>query len=391
MSLRKQIQSTRPMISFRASLNLLLGLFFLAFAFVSFSTPAQAAPAFQGDKPDNDFCLACHQQEGVDFKLGNDTIAATINPTQFGNSVHSSESVQCVDCHTDISDYPHPRVTAKNARDFSFSLFVTCKQCHEDKFIKVQDSVHQRALDAGNKNAAICTDCHNPHTQGRLTGKASGELTPSARVHIPETCAQCHSGIYDSYKYSVHGNALINEGNTDVPTCIDCHGVHNIQSPTTVTFRNSTPFLCAKCHTDASIMDKYGISTNVLNSYVADFHGTTVKLFEEEFPGQPTNKPVCTDCHGVHNISKVSNPQTGVALRDNLLKKCQRCHPNATANFSAAWMSHYEPSPQHYPIVYAVNLFYKFFIPAVLGGMIFFVLTDIFRRIVNRIKGGKHA
>ncbi|MFM8370335.1 MAG: cytochrome C, partial [Chloroflexota bacterium] len=159
---------------------------------------------------------------------------------------------------------------------------------------------------------------------------------------------------------------------------------------TTVTFRNSTPFLCAKCHTDSSIMSKYGISTNVLNSYVSDFHGTTVKLFEEEFPGQPTNKPVCTDCHGLHDISRVDDPDTGIAMQENLLVKCQRCHPDATANFPAAWMSHYEPSPENYPIVYYVNLFYKFFIPAVLGGMIFFVLTDIYRRIVNRMKGVKH-
>jgi hypothetical protein len=138
-------------------------------------------------------------------------------------------------------------------------------------------------------------------------------------------------------------------------------------------------------------MDKYGISTNVVNSYVSDFHGTTVKLFEEQFPGQPTNKPVCTDCHGVHNISKVNNEQTGVSLKQNLLTKCQRCHPDATANFPDAWMSHYEPSPEHFPIVYYVNLFYKFFIPAVLGGMIFFILTDIYRRIANRAKGTKHS
>ncbi|MBP6179208.1 MAG: cytochrome c3 family protein [Anaerolineales bacterium] len=387
----RQIQSSRPRVLFRASLILLMGLFFFAYAVLSFPTSAQAAPVMQDEKPADDFCLACHQEEGLDFKLGKDVIAATINPTQFGNSVHAGEEVGCTDCHADISDYPHPKVKSKNARDFSFSLFVVCKDCHEDQFLKAQDSVHQKAIDEGNLNAAICTDCHNPHTQGRLTGQTSGELTPSARIHVPETCAQCHSGIYDAYKFSVHGNALIEEGNMDVPTCIDCHGVHNIQSPTTVSFRNTTPYLCAECHTDASIMDKYGISTNVLDSYVADFHGTTVKLFEEEFPGQPTNKPVCTDCHGVHNISKVSNPQTGVALKDNLLQKCQRCHPDATANFSAAWMSHYDPSPEHYPIVYAVNLFYKFFIPAVLGGMIFFVLTDIYRRIVNRIKGVKHA
>ena len=373
------------------AVSLLLGLGLLVFALAAFASPAQAAPSYQADKPSNDFCLACHQEEGIDLTLGSESLSVSINPTQFGLSVHSEEGIACVDCHTAISDYPHPNIKVKNTRDFTLTFLDTCKDCHEEQYTKTHDSVHQLAFDEGNKNAAVCMDCHNPHTQTRLTGKTSGDLTPSARLDIPATCAKCHSGIYDSYKYSVHGNALTEEGNTDVPTCIDCHGVHNIQNPTTVTFHNRTPFLCAECHTDSTIMDKYGISTNVLNSYVADFHGTTVKLFEEEFPGQPTNKPVCTDCHGVHNISKTNNPQTGIALRDNLVVKCQRCHPDVTANFSAAWMSHYEPSPEHNPIVYYVNLFYKFFIPAVLGGMIFFVITDIYRRIVNRVKGVKHS
>jgi hypothetical protein len=48
-------------------------------------------------------------------------------------------------------------------------------------------------------------------------------------------------------------------------------------------------------------------------------------------------------------------------------------------------MSHYEPSPFVFPLVFFVNLFYTIFIPLVLGGMILFVLTDIYRRfIVNR-------
>lgn len=395
MDFRKLLRPPRfSALRLRSSVQavfLILGFGLLFFSLASISTPAQAAPAYQDDKPSNDFCLACHQEEDIDLTLGKESLPVTINPTEFGNSVHSEEGLSCVDCHTNIGDYPHPDVKVKNTRDFTLSFLDTCKDCHEEQYTKTHDSVHQRAFDEDNKNAAVCMDCHNPHTQSRLTGKTSGKLTPSARLQIPETCAKCHSGIYDSYKYSVHGNALTQEGNTDVPTCIDCHGVHNIQNPTTVTFRNSTPFLCAKCHTDATIMDKYGISTNALNSYVADFHGTTVKLFEEEFPGQPTNKPVCTDCHGVHNIAKVTNPKTGIALRENLLIKCQRCHPDATANFPEAWMSHYEPSPEYFPIVYYVNLFYKFFIPAVLGGMIFFVLTDIYRRIVNRIKGVRHS
>ena len=376
------------------TLSLILGFGLLAFALATSISTAQAAPSYhpalQEDKPNNDFCLACHQEDGIDKSFGNESLSVTINPTEFELSVHAQEGMLCVDCHQEISDYPHPEVKAKNTRDFTLSFLETCGECHEEQYNQTHDSVHQIAFDNGNKNAAVCMDCHNPHTQSRLTGKASGELTNSARLEIPATCAQCHTEVFETYKTSVHGKALTEEGNTDVPTCIDCHGVHNIQSPTTVTFRNSTPFLCAKCHTDASIMSKYGISTNVLNSYVSDFHGTTVKLFEEEFPGQPTNKPVCTDCHGLHDISRVDDPDTGIAMQENLLVNCQRCHPDATANFPAAWMSHYEPSPENYPIVYYVNLFYKFFIPAVLGGMIFFVLTDIYRRIVNRMKGVKH-
>ena len=185
-----------------------------------------------------------------------------------------------------------------------------------------------------------------------------------ARLGIPQTCARCHSAIYDTYKASVHGAALTGEGNLDVPTCIDCHGVHNIQNPTTARFRNATPQLCAKCHTDRTLMSKYGISTDVLDTYVADFHGTTVTLFEQVSPDTPTNKPVCTDCHGVHDISLVDNPTTGIAIKENLLVKCQRCHPGVTsAGFTDAWMSHYVASPTKFPLVYYVNLFYKIFIP----------------------------
>ncbi len=137
-------------------------------------------------------------------------------------------------------------------------------------------------------------------------------------------------------------------------------------------------------------MDKYGLSTNVLNSYVADFHGTTVKMFEDVDPDQPTNKPVCTDCHGVHDILKVDDPKAGIAFKSNLLVKCQQCHPDATTNtFTDAWLSHYEPSPEVFPLVYYVNLFYKFFIPAVLGGMIVFVLSDVYRRFIVRKAQGK--
>lgn len=375
------------------TVSLLLGFGLLAFTLAVFASSAQAAPSLQpiaqGDKPGSDFCLSCHQEEGMKRTLGGEPLPLTVNPTQFDLSVHAEEGLACVDCHTEISDYPHPNFEAETVREYRVNYTETCKKCHEDQYNAAHDGVHQAAMAEGNENAPLCTDCHNPHTQGRIIGENSGQLTIAARKEVPATCAKCHTDAYEVYKNSVHGSSLA-DGNTDVPTCTDCHGVHNIGDPTTDSFRNNSPALCADCHDNEELMNKYGLSTDVLETYVADFHGTTTTLFEQQFPGQPINTAVCSDCHGVHDISRTDDPETGIAMQENLLIKCQRCHPDATANFSAAWMGHYRPSPENYPIVYYVDLFYKFFIPAVLGGMILFILTDIYRRIVNRMKGVKH-
>lgn len=365
--------------------GLVLAVFLLLIVMVTSVRPAVAAPKLQDNKPSDETCLACHQQEGMTAQIGGQPLPITISAEKFSASVHGTEKVACVDCHTNITGFPHPQVVAASPRDFSLQMYPTCEQCHVEQYQKTLDSVHQHAMASGNKNAAVCTDCHNPHTQTRLTDKKTGQLLLGARLVIPQTCAKCHSTIYDTYKKSVHGAALTQEGNQYVPTCIDCHGVHNIQNPTTAYFRNSTPYLCAKCHTNETLMKQFGISTNVLNTYVADFHGTTVQMFEKNYPDQPTNKPVCTDCHGVHDILRPDDPQAGIAFKRNLLVKCQQCHPDATtASFTDAWLSHYEPSPKVFPLVFFVNLFYKIFIPTVLGGMILFVLTDVYRRFVAR-------
>jgi hypothetical protein len=370
---------------------LALGLSLVAVAVLIAIKPVKAAQAASPvGAEDNSNCYYCHGKPDKTMTMpSGEILSLTIDPGHFGDSVH--RGLTCTTCHTEITGYPHPKFNQQTIRDVSMKWYTSCQQCHEEQYDKTLDSVHQRALAGGNSNAAVCTDCHNPHTQTALTDPASGDLLPEARTQIPKTCARCHSTIYDTYMQSVHGSALTETGNTDVPTCIDCHGVHNIQDPTTASFRLDLPQTCAKCHTDSALMSKYGIPTTVLDTYVADFHGTTVTLFEKTSPNQVTNKPVCYDCHGVHNIKKVDDPVYGLEMKQNLLATCQRCHPDATANFPDAWMSHYIPSPTHYPFVYYVNLFYKFFIPTVIGGMAIYVVSDIVRRLIERHKGAKHA
>lgn len=371
------------------SIALLLVGLIIAIAF-GLPSSAEAAPAFSPPLS-NDECLACHGEPGMSVMLESEEILLlSIDAGKFANSVHNLEEIGCVDCHTDITAFPHPERKDHSLREISLDFYTSCKECHQEEYDKTLDSMHERALAGGDTNAAICTDCHNPHTQARMTHPLTGEVLLLEKVKIPATCARCHNTIFETYKDSVHGENLTENYNQDVPSCIDCHGVHNIGDPTTTEFKVDSPALCASCHTDSDIMDKYDISTDVLESYVADFHGTTVTLFEQRYPEQDTNKPVCFDCHGIHDIKSPGDPEHGIALKENLLLTCQRCHPEADASFPDSWMSHYIPDAEHYPAVYYIDLFYKYLIPIVLGGMLVFVISDMVRRMINKKKGVSH-
>jgi len=333
-------------------------------------------------------CLDCHGQTGssVSFKDGSSK-DVTIDPKVWAESVHGSMGLSCTDCHTGHDGYPHPEVKADSDRDYTLSHYTSCEQCHEDQFKKQLDGVHIKVIAGGNKKAAVCSDCHNPHVQKKITGE-DGKLLPEGRLAVPRTCARCHGEIQARYRRSVHGAALV-DGNPDVPTCIDCHGVHNIPDPRTAEFRLQSPRMCADCHTDAKRMAKYKLSTQVYRTYVADFHGSTVTLFERRHPDQVTNKPVCYDCHGVHDIASKNDPKKGLQVRANLLRTCQKCHPDATINFPEAWLSHYVPTRDRNPVVYWAQVAYNILIPTVVGGMALFVGTDFVRRRIDRRRHGE--
>jgi hypothetical protein len=328
-------------------------------------------------------CLDCHGQSGtaVSFKDGSQK-DVTIDPKAWAASVHGEAGVGCSDCHSTHSEYPHPPLASGSARDYTIANYTSCQTCHEEQFKKQLDGVHLKVIAAGNKNAAVCSDCHNPHAQKKITGD-DGRLLPEGRVGIPGTCARCHGDIQGQYRRSVHGQALV-DGNPDVPTCIDCHGVHDIPDPRTAEFRLASPRMCADCHTDAQKMAKYKLTTQVLRTYVADFHGSTVTLFQRRHPDQVTGKPVCYDCHGVHDIASKSDPKKSLQVKGNLLATCRKCHPDATTSFPDAWLSHYVPTRDRNPAVYWARVAYNILIPGVVGGMVLFVGSDFVRRRIDR-------
>lgn len=358
--------------------NALILIIMVLLAGLWFVSPV-AAQDGTGDTVSNEACLSCHADATTPWELPNgDLLSIQIKPERFTSSVHGLNDVTCVTCHTNISGFPHPENNATSAQDYQFNYLDTCAECHEEQASQTKDSIHGVLFAAGNENAPTCMDCHNPHTQPAVDDVS--------KANFAQVCAVCHNGIYQEYATTVHGVALLEEGNQDVPGCIDCHGVHFIDDPRTAEFRNSSVYMCANCHTDENIMGKYGLSTEVLDTYVADFHGTTVTIFDKTEPGQETNKAVCYDCHGIHNILSVNDPNKGLAVKENMLLACQKCHPDATTNFPDSWLSHYRPDREKFPLVYYVDLFYKILIPVVLGGMAVFVLSDVYRRFRVRFQ-----
>ncbi|MEW6231879.1 MAG: cytochrome c3 family protein [Chloroflexota bacterium] len=344
------------------------------------TAPAPTAPAGPTAEPPaarspDQACLACHNNLELSTTLSDGSkLSLFIDTKNFYKSVHGGGDVSCADCHVDIKGYPHPKLQARNKRDYALTAYQLCRKCHLDNYTRTLDSMHAKVLAGGNFQAPVCTDCHSAHY-----------VTPpnKPRRRISDTCGTCHSNIYFAYGSSVHGKALLEESNVDVPVCTDCHGVHNIHDPRVAVFRVGTPEMCSRCHSDERLMGKYKISTQVFQTYLADFHGVTVSLVKAENPNIWTYKAVCTDCHGVHDIKQVDDPTSSV-VRQNLVKTCRKCHPDVTENFPAAWTSHYQPNRDRYALVYYVNLFYKIFIPVTIGGMMVFIVLDYVRSIVNR-------
>jgi hypothetical protein len=179
----------------------------------------------------NEVCLGCHGKPGLSMNLSNgDILDLHVDPDNYVASVHGKDGYACVQCHTTLGNYPHPVFSATDLRDVTLQLTSVCTAAIQ-RIQLTMDSVHTAAQAAGKREAAVCSDCHGSHYVHQWTDPQTGVILAEARLDIPITCSHCHFAIYQKYRSSVHGAALTEEGNTDVPTCIDCHGVHNIATP----------------------------------------------------------------------------------------------------------------------------------------------------------------
>lgn len=331
--------------------------------------------SYSTELPLSNSCLNCHEEPKLGMTLSNgEWLPLNVEPALFSKSIHGNKLL-CTDCHSSISGYPHPGSDISSRRDYKVAQYELCNRCHFDNYTKTLDSVHYKVLSEGNLNSPLCTDCHGAHYVS---------LPYLPRTLISDTCSNCHKEIYDAYSESVHGSALVEDNNYDVPVCTSCHSSHNIEDARTTDFHLASVEICNKCHSNAKLMEKYGISTNVSKTYLDDFHGRTATLVEKEGSDiGNTLGAICTDCHGIHDIQTVEDPNSSV-IKGNLIVTCRKCHPGATENFSGAWLSHYEPSIHKAPLVLLAKWFYKILIPFMVVGISVHVLLDLWRLIIKR-------
>jgi predicted CXXCH cytochrome family protein len=357
-------------------------------------------PVSSSSSESNENCLMCH--EDPDFKgyfEDGETISLFVDVIEYQRSVHEEAGLECVACHTDISTYPHheEQITCQECheseegsaedyvslrvklqysdyREMALELNDACRSCHEQEFDVATDSAHMKALNSGNRDAPICIDCHGSH----------GITNPNRpRAKISQTCANCHKAVYSTYRASIHGDALENDSNPDVPTCVDCHGVHEVRGPRDIAFRNESINICGGCHSNSNLMDEYSISANVFETYLDDFHGRTVDQFRQWSNDMPSNKATCFDCHGIHNIRSPEDPASMV-YPENLQHTCQQCHAEATIRFPDAWLSHYIPNEEELPLLYWVNVIYQWLIAGTIGAFVFYISLDVIRRWADK-------
>ena len=165
---------------------------------------------------------------------------------------------------------------------------------------------------------------------------ATAPPLPSLVVHPDGAdangCYDCHSAVNDEqatiaaeWKTSAHGQAAV--------TCADCHGgdpgtdqITRAMDPANgyigAPGRMETVGLCGSCHANVEKMRASGLPTDQYAKYWSSVHGQRLVTADD------TRVAVCTDCHGVHDIKKVSDP-TSKTFALNIPELCSSCHADA--------------------------------------------------------------
>lgn len=261
-----------------------------------------------------DDCFECHGEPDLTtVDEAGDEVSLFVDADKYANSIHGE--FDCTECHADVKQIPHEEKLKK----------VDCVACHEDVLEKYQSSIHAVAKARGVAEAPSCADCHSKHD----ILPSSDPESHTYPLKLASTCAVCHSDpkivrkfhipIPDplaAYKKSVHGIALLSENNFNAATCNSCHGSHDIRTmdnPQSPIYWKNVPKTCGQCHRE------------IYGKYTESVHWSAAKQGIRD-------APVCTDCHGEHEVEAPANPESPVNPLRVSTETCGRCHGSELIN-----------------------------------------------------------
>jgi len=336
-------------------------------------------------------CGGCHHEGSAVSRthdIPQDRILENYSEGMHGEGLYKkglSVTAVCNSCHTSHDILPHTDPKSSIHHD---NVAKTCLQCHT-KIEQVHRKVIEGKLwESEPHKIPACVDCHQPHKVRRVfypagvankdclrchadaalamerDGKkvplcvdeaAYGESThkavgcaqchsdvdpshdrPCDSVKKKVDCAACHADVVAQYQASVHGT-LRAKGDTDAPTCLDCHSKHATQSrknASSPTYPRNVPNLCARCHREGEKAAKRIESDvkDIVGSYKESIHGTG--LLESGLVVTAT----CVSCHTAHGELPPSDPKSTVN-KANIADTCGGCHNGieATLKTSIHW------------------------------------------------------
>ncbi len=336
-------------------------------------------------------CMRCHSDPGLKARDGR---AMFVRLPELAGSRHVK--VACSQCHSEVNASrvrPCETITKK----------VDCSSCHSEIGQQFVRSKHGQLLAQNDPNAPTCRECHGTH--GILGKQDSRSMTFA--TNVPTLCARCHREgekaavryegrqheIIRNYTESIHGKGLLKSGLTVTATCTNCHTAHGMlprSDPDSTVNPKNVPATCGRCHhgiqeqfvqsvhyTEAKFTtqelpvcsdchtahsihrtDEDGFKLDIMNK-CGRCHGEIAKTYFDTYHGKVsrlgyTKTAKCYDCHGAHDIQKVTDPRSHLS-RANVVATCQKCHHDATRRF-AGYLTHAtHHDPKKYPF-----LFYTF-------------------------------
>lgn len=328
-------------------------------------------------------CGSCHS-EGMPVQTQREIHQDHI-VENYAESIHGeglfkkglSVTATCISCHKAHDILPHTDPRSSIAHQ---NIVTTCLQCHTQI-----EEVHRKVVkgelwEKDPKSIPVCVDCHQPHqirkvfydqgvadrdclmchskkdivsskdqhslfvdydqAQKSIHAKVScaqchsqvavSKVRPCETIQKKVDCAVCHTDQVQQYQQSTHGKLLAQE-NVNAPSCIECHGIHEILSKKNTaspTYPLNVPALCARCHWDnqKAGLNYQGNQHEIMDHYIESIHGRG--LLKSGLVVTAT----CTDCHTAHRELPSSDPDSSVN-RNQIAQTCAKCHNGVFEKF----------------------------------------------------------